>query len=157
MDSSRPPWEKASFTHKPEFIQIEDAHAEHIHTEKGSYTRQEKAFPPLEDVAKTEFPFTLRLMSFGFSLMMLIAAIGAIIGTVISGILYLLSLGYSATLNKYTEKCFNWWKKFFVLSLGFFIAIFSPSLGLTIIVVYFILQGEKFRPGLFGRIFRHEE
>ncbi|MFA6915895.1 MAG: hypothetical protein WC222_05825 [Parachlamydiales bacterium] len=157
MDRNHPPGENISqHTHRPEFILLEDTHKERPHAESNPYSREENPLPPLEDVIKTDFPFTLRVMSLGFSIMMFFAAIGALIGTIFCFLINLITLGYSKTANDWVAKCFYWWKKLFVLSLGFFIAVFSPSLGLTIIVVFFILQGEKLSSGIFSKILRPE-
>lgn len=136
--------------HRPEFIIIEDAH-----TEKAEGKRSEKAIP-LGEIFKVDFPFSLRIMSLGFSFVLFLAAFIVLMGAVLCLLGYGVSFGYSEVVKNQMVKCYRWGRKFLVMGLGFGIAIFSPSLGLALIVIYFMLQGEKMNPSL-SRIFQAEE
>lgn len=126
--------------HHPEFIIIDEESAE---KERIQGRREEGSFSSFEDLTDVKFPFSIRVVSFGLSLLMLMSAIAAVLGIIGAGLISVLTLGYYERSIALFHRCVNWWRKSSVLALGFFIAIFSPSFGFTIIIIYFLMLGEK--------------
>ena len=138
--------------HRPEFIILESEeeqgqspHAQKIHSEY---------FETIQGLNKIQFPWTLRILIF-FTLFFVL------IGTVIVTFFFIISLLFAAlaffqskTMNDNMVKSWKNVKKLCVFSAGMFLAIFSPALGLGLIVLYLMLQGEHLNKAIMERLFK---
>lgn len=124
----------------PEFIVVEDA------TQQQEYFRPkgpEMSFQAFRNLEAGKYPLMLRVLFLGLSVIFGFLAF-------LFGVLLLVSLFLSAiTLFQfqgsidYNRQLWKRIKKVLVLALGFFVATFSPPLGLGIIMLYFMMLGEE--------------
>lgn len=144
--------EKEEIHHVPEFVYIDDEDTyEYESTFSGM---REKGSDSLQDLVKRRYPAKLRVITFFISLLALLFTCVTLIFLTLYVCLSGLLLFQNDRLNFYLKKCFNVFKKSLVFFLGFFVATLSPGFGFGIIILYFIMQGEKMSDPVMGRIFQ---
>lgn len=131
----------------PEFVFLE----KDIEDENLGATPQDprQMFGSIETMAKGKHPFYLRILSFLGLFIMLAMALVAFALFLITLTLSLLFARQVNYFNVRASGAWNWFKKFLVFSLGCFVSIFNFSLGLGIVLMYFMLRGEKFQNRFF--------
>lgn len=149
MDSGQSHNNPQGHVHHPEFIIVEDDQTTGQKTESQKDTSSYASF---EELSSVRFPFAVRVASFGLSFLMFMSAIAAAIGLFFTGCLILITFGYYDKAKLIFKRCHNWWRKAIVLSLGFFVAVFSPSFGFAIIIIYFLMLGEKINHDILRRM-----
>ncbi len=143
--------EKNKTIHQPEYIILDgnetDGHGASSGEERGEYVEA------LSRLGKKSFPFAARILIFltaiGIAVASLIALAGAIVSTLLAGLI----LFQKAEVNMYMFKAWANAKKLAVFTLGLIIAIFSPVFGFGIIVLYLMLLGEHLDQSFFKRMF----
>lgn len=151
---TRPP----QYTHHPEFVIIDDGnHRQQTSSRASSGSQKVPPFTSIEQLSEAHYPLSIRLLCTLLSLLMVFSSIAA---AILTGIF---ALGVVFTLGKheYTRNLFDyfwgWWRKTLVLALGFFVAFFSPPFGFSIIIIYFVLMGEKLNQELLRRVMQTKD
>lgn len=127
----------------PEFIFIEnDPQNEKL---LGSTPHDSKQmFGSLQNVASGHHPFYLRILSLLGTVVMIFLTLIVFTVFLIPLLLSLLFLRQSSYLNEQTTKTWRSFKKALIFTLGCFVCTFNLSLGIGIVLMYFMLTGEKF-------------
>lgn len=136
--------------HEPEVIILdqEGKQSNKNNEEKGEYIRV------LQELGKKHYPFSMRLLAFVTTFFIagatLLALFFALLGTLIAGLV----LFQNPKVNESMLKSWKNVKKLLTITLGVAISIFSPSLGLGLIMLYFMIQGERINKTIFTKVFR---
>lgn len=136
---------------KPEYIIIEGPHDEPRGGYEGSFQSSE-AYGDFLKTQNVKYPFVVRVIAFLAAL----CALGWMIGCVISGIIFFVlaavTLFRVASMNRYALRAWSFFKTALVGFISAMIAIFSPSLGLGLFIMYFTLKHEAIENSLFQGI-----
>lgn len=140
---------------KPEYIIIEGSHIESRGDGRGSFESTEPYGEFLKTPQNVKYPFVVRFISFLAAL----CALGWMIGCILSGTIFL----FLATVTLFQVESFKIfalkaWSFFKTATVGFIsamIAIFSPSLGLGLFIMYFALKHEAIENSLFQGIVKN--
>lgn len=127
--------------HNPKFIIVEEEVFKGHTNER--YNEKDDELKSFEKLKQVKYPILIRIICFFFTLLAFFSALSAFLGVVISLILTLITLGKYPQSQVAFRQCINWLKKSLVFLLGCSIAIFSPHFGFVLIVVYFLILGEK--------------
>ncbi len=129
----------------PDFIYVDSG--QHDETQNLGTTTQDprQMFGSIQTMAKGKHPFYLRALALiGTFIMLFLSAIVFIV-LLITFVLSVIFLRQSTYFNEQVSiawKCFK--RKAMVFTLGCFVCIFHLSLGIGIVLMYFLLTGEKF-------------
>ncbi len=148
MDKS----EETPHIHKPKFIIIED---EFVKGSAGTWEEGPKEGPysPFQGLSDVKFSLSLRIISLGLSLLLILSTLVVTIATLFCGLLKLITFGRIKRVDDLFTNCYSLMRKSLVLTIGLFIATFSPSFGFAIIIIYFLMIGEKLNQDLLRRLF----
>ncbi len=135
--------------HHPEFILIEE---EQSGRQGHGYRRESPDFASFEELSTVHFPFSIRIAALGLSFLMLMSVVASLAALILTGSGVAATLGLSRKVVDLFHKCLGWLRKAAVLSMGFFVAVFSPSFGFAIIIIYFLLLGEKINHDILKRM-----
>lgn len=129
----------------PDYIYIEEEHRQSSRTEKGDY------FQTIETLSKKQFSVGLRVLTAFMSIGAL--AIGLVLAVVclVSGALAALLFFQSEAFNANFRRHWKWFRRACAFLLGLSVATFSPTFGFGILILYFMLQGEKFDNRIISR------
>jgi ABC-type multidrug transport system fused ATPase/permease subunit len=138
--------------HQPEFIILEDDERQETRHSTESSLHQEY-IELLKKLNQRKYSWSVRLMTFfGFFFLGILTLVLAFFAA-ISILIALISLFRSSEANEYMHKAVRQVKKFLVMTAGMFIGIFSPSLGLGLILLYFLMQGETLNKVFVSKVF----
>lgn len=130
-----PKKEKKRGSANPEFIDIEDLH---------NQANDEGLFGTFEELRQSNsMPFVFRVFSFFVSFVLFATSSLLLVLSAITGVLSGLTLGKVSFIEKRFHKYWRNFKRLFTLGLGLQIMTFSPSLGMSFILIYVSLQGES--------------
>jgi hypothetical protein len=142
--------ERKREVHEPEVIILDQE------GKKSNKNKEEKEeyISVLQELGKKHYPFTMRLLAFVTTFFVagatLLALFFALLGTLIAALV----LFQNPKVNDSMLKSWKNVKKLLTITLGVAISIFSPSLGLGLIMLYFMLQGEHMNKTIFTKVFR---
>lgn len=128
----------------PEFIYLNDDSFEKSQKIGETHQDPQQMFGSIETISKRRQPFYLRMLAFIGTFILMVFSLFLFACAIIVGILSLLLFRQSSYLN---EQAFVTWKSFkkaSVFTLGCFVCIFNLSFGVGIVLMYFMLSGEKF-------------
>lgn len=137
------PSEENSRTHHPEFIEIDDR-ADHWQRRRAVLFEAQKRIPP--------FPFWLRLLCFFGSFLALFWALLCLISWSMTTIFCAFTLFRLRYFVVGADRLLQGFLGGLVLANGFFVATFSPYLGMVIIMAYFMLNNEDVLKGKYSSI-----
>lgn len=139
-ESEKPKQEKKL----PEFIFLDDD--SHEASQKLGTHRQdpEQVFGSIQTIAKRRHPLYLRLLAFFGTLVLFAVSIFLFAIALFVFILSLLLFRQSSYMNEQASVSWKSFKKSAVFTLGCFVCIFNLSFGVGIVLMYFMLSGEKF-------------
>ncbi len=127
----------------PEFIYVEDS--KHDEKEIGSTPHDPgHVFGSIQSISKGKQPFYLRVLAFFGTLIMIVLSLVVFAVWFLFGILSLIFIRQSKSMNDQAAISWKSLKKALVFTLGCFVCIFNLSLGVGIVLMYFLLTGEKF-------------
>lgn len=126
----------------PDFIYIEPEVQDK--SKSGSAQHDPKQmFGSIQSVAQGRHPFYLRILSFLGTFVMIFLSLVVLAVLFITVTASLLFLRQSPYLNEQAAITWKSFKKALVFTLGCFVCIFNLSLGIGIVLMYFMLSGEK--------------
>jgi len=139
-DGSLSNGERKDSSKEPEIIYIDDVYVE---PETNESTSQQQLYSSINQLEKTHYPFFLRIITFFAALALALVLPLFALFVAAHGLIAGLLLFKNATSN--TKALYYWrqLKKTAVVMLSLLIATISPSFGLGMIVLYFVLQGEE--------------
>lgn len=133
--------------HRPEFIIIDEEHYEE--TREGEPTgHYYESFNKLHEIKPS---MTIRLVCLFSSLVLSLYAALVGVFVLIALALTLVTLGQVKSAVLFLTNFWGLFIKLFVIVCGLFVGFFSPTFGLGVIVLFFVLQGDKDDP-LLSRI-----
>ncbi len=140
--------EKNNDSIEPEIIYVDEAYEE-----KRSFGgRQEQRYwSTIEGLGQADFPIGLRIIALivaGF--MGFLAAFMCGI-TIVWFVASLLAMRQSPRFNELAKNSWATTRKFFLIAFGSLVAVFSPALGIGMILLYFMIIGEKMNEAMFTR------
>ena len=142
---------KARKIHQPEFVILEGGGESFS---SGTTNKEQLEYiETLQKIGKMSFGWPVRIMCLSATIIAAASALVVFFFTVLSVLLASLALFMMKDVNAYMLKAINNLRKLLAITVGLFIAVFSPPLGLGMIVLYFMLHGEALSNGLFNRIF----
>jgi hypothetical protein len=143
---------KSPTYHRPEFVIIDDDRFEQGH--EGEASQEGGSFyESLNKLHEVKPTFSIRIACLISSvlLFMYTAFIGVLM--LIAFALMVVTFGYFKNVVKGFVNFWNLFIKLFVISMGLFVGFFSPTFGLGIIILFFVLQGDREDP-LLSRIIK---
>lgn len=155
MEKAKRPEEESSkispghVSHKPEFILIEEGSPEGYSNQESS---DEPEFSSFEELGKVSYPLSIRFLSLFMSLLSFLSAVGSSIALLALAITVICTFGQVNAINQAFHNTYSWLSKSFVLTLGFLVAVFSASFGFAIIILYFMMLGEKINPAILRKM-----
>jgi hypothetical protein len=135
----------------PDYIYVDEKSDEKT---KGDFG--EKYFTSLNNLNARTYPFALRLMTLfgaiilGFWMFLLGACLGVL--ALVSAVFFF----QWKELNQLTHRFSKIVCRLFAISLSLLVATWDPAFGFGIILLYFMLQGEKLETGFMGRILKKQ-
>lgn len=138
--------------HRPEFIILQSDEGE---DDLGAFaTAHSEYYDSLKKLNKVQFSVPLRLVIALAFFVLLFLSVLALFFCSISLILSTVTLFMIKEMNANLYKSWKNVKKVLVFTVGLFLAIFSPALGLGLIVLYFMLLGEQLNKSFVSRLFK---
>lgn len=127
----------------PEFIILDQGTEDE--TQKIGATPQDpkQMFGSIQTIAKGKQPFYLRILAFFGTFVMLALSTIVLAVLLIVLLLSLLLVRQSTYMNEQVSLAWRSFKKAMVFTLGSFVCIFNLSMGVGIVLMYFMLSGEK--------------
>lgn len=123
----------------PDFIYVDDG----PHFEKPHFGGFEEQFQSFGGIADKDFPLSVRALCLLGAIVLLLIVTAAIPFLLLFIFLNLISFFKSADLWSNTKKLWSHMKTGIVAIIGLVIAVFSPAFGISIIFLYYLLQGKK--------------
>lgn len=146
------PKEEPTTYHRPEFVVLDDGRKD-----KASEHKQEEQFQTLfGNVKKVESTWSIRIMAFFACFLLVAVSLFSLFFLMLSGLLAALTLFKSDQANQATLKSWKNFKKILVCTLGLAISVFSPSLGIGLIFLYFVLKNETLDPRFASRFMKFQ-
>jgi uncharacterized membrane protein len=140
------------YVHHPEFVLLEketdDTHEERSKTSEDEYYQ---AFRRLHGL---QSPWSLRFLILLGSIVAVVALFIVLFFFLVSVVVAGFALFRNPVLNAHMKKSWKNFKKILVILVGFTIALFSPELGLSFIVLYFMTQGDNLHQGVVSNLFK---
>ena len=118
--------------HTPEFIYLDPMHQ-----------RRKEALESFSKIESVKIPKKFRFLCLGFGFLSFFWVLGCLILSIFTFIGSLLTLRKVPVLNKISQERFGRLKNSLAFCLGLNVAIFSPYLGLGIIIMYFMIDEPK--------------
>lgn len=115
---------------------------------------EEQYFRSFQSLKHKDSSISVRVTCFLGALLLLIAVIFAAPFLLIFVILNVLTFFKAKPFWLQTKKLWMYLKRALVVALGFSVAVFSPSFGLTIIMIYFLLQGHQMQNQFMMKLMR---
>lgn len=140
-------WAMDDSTKKPDIIYVDAVDEDEVNR---GY-KEQKYHSAIEGLKNAHFPVGLRILG---------AIVGAFAGMVtafalIGGLFWLavslLALRQSEGMNAQAAKTLKFTGKCALITFGSFLTIFSPALGVGLIMLYFMINGEEMNGFLFSR------
>lgn len=138
--------------HQPEFVILEADEGPNPESRERQETSTEY-IETLQKIGQMSFGWPIRVMCLSGAVIAAIAALLVLALAFISFVLAGLVLFMNKDVNAQMFKVFGSVRKMFVITVGLLIGVFSPPLGLGMIVLYFMLHGERLQQGVFSRVF----
>lgn len=139
----------------PDFIFIDNGQKDeepiHLETEEEKDQRYQQSFQRIEGV---RFPFFVRILALMGAIVVFILAMIAFALFLFALCLTVLTLFLSPDINNRLKSVWNQFRKLIVICLGLLIAVFSPPLGMGLIVLDFMFHGEKISNSFMSRFMR---
>jgi len=143
---------QSSNVHRPEFVILDKGEPE---TEDAfSQAAQNQYFQALKMLQKIKPSLGLRLIILCSILFVSIAALFVAFFFLLNVIISALALFQSANLNKYLSLSWKNVKKIFAFWSGLIVGFFSPSLGLGLVILYLMQEGEPLNKAILSRLFK---
>lgn len=139
--------------HHPQFIFIEDERT--VESEEPRGREETEHF--FEQLSELQASWPLRLGALVSGILLAGCCLVAMLLTALTGAGVLATLGWHEGTKGMFRKCRKWMCRVAAVSVGLFVGVFSPSFGIGIILVYFILLGERINQELFNRVLRTSE
>lgn len=127
----------------PEFVFIDQDSQDETQKIGSTPHDPKQLFGSIQNVAKGRQPFYLRIFAFIGTLIMLFLTFIVFIVWLITVIFSLLLFRQSTYMNNQQSIAWKSLKKALVFTLGCFVCIFNLSLGVGIVLMYFMMTGEK--------------
>lgn len=126
----------------PDFIYVDNG--DHYENFQGGAWRERKEYlESIQKLGKGKYPFSLRILTFFASLATFFTSCIALILCLPAFIIAALLLFQVKKVNAVLKKYWKLFKRTLVISFGLIISSFSPSIGFGIILLYFLILGEK--------------
>lgn len=135
---------------KPDFIYVDHTYQ---HERSQGSEGASQAFESLRTMQQRHYPLSLRFFTLGASFIFAIWAALMLICTGVSIVIAALVLFKSDYGNGRIKAYWKYFRQSLVFMLGLFVAAFSPAFGISIIILYYVQQGESIRNRLFARVF----
>ncbi len=127
--------------HIPEFIFLE---TEQDEPRKGFRDTSEDFKQSFKTIQGQSYPAAIRLVFFFFAFVLVLFSM-IITPIVLFFIVFnFLTLFKLETFNRNAQQLWNAYKKLLVMGVGLTLAVFSPPLGISVIMIYFMMRGEQF-------------
>ncbi len=146
MDSHLDPSREKEQTKEPHVILLDDQQSER------NYQEGKDFFDSFHRFEKATYPMPFRFFTFTASLTLFLSSAILACFLIISLFIGLLALYQSPTLNGPIHRIWKILRRLLVISLGLFIGSFSPAFGFGIVLLYFIMQGEKLNVSILSRM-----
>lgn len=114
-------------------------------------------FGSVQTIAKRQQPFYLRILFFLATFVMIVLSTFILVIALISMALSLLFLRQSKYFNEGASSSWRSFKKAIVCTLGCIVSIFNLSFGVGIVLMYFMLSGEKLDNRFVQQFTKHQE
>lgn len=126
----------------PEFVFVDENYKDE--NQLGSTPEDSKQiFGSIQSIAQGRHPFYLRVIAFFGTFAMIALSVVVLIVVLITSLLSILLLRQSQYMNEQAAISWRSFKKAMVFTLGCFVSIFNISMGVGIVLMYFLLTGEK--------------
>jgi len=137
---------KSNAFHRPEFIIIQEERYEEGHEGEGTHQQSSSYYESLNKLHEIKPTATIRIACFISSLMLFLytAFIGFLM--LITLALTIITLGQAKRAVRVSVNLWSLFVKLIVISSGLLVGVFSPTFGLGIIILFFVLQGGKEDP-----------
>jgi hypothetical protein len=143
---------ESSNIHRPEFVILDKGEPES--EDVLSQATQNQYFQALKMLQKIK-PFSgLRLIILFSILLVSVAVLIVTFFFLLNVIISALALFQNANLNKYLSLSWKNVKKVFAFWAGVVVGLFSPSLGLGLVILYFMQEGEPLNKAVLSRLFK---
>lgn len=137
--------------HHPQFIFIEEEKFQESHSQR-SGAASEGSSVALEQLGNLRYSWHVRLTALVFAVIAVVALFFALVLLLFSALGVCCTGGFYTPARRLLSRMSHWCRKAAVLALGFVVAILSPAFGFAIIVLYFILAGERLNQELLQRM-----
>lgn len=140
----------------PDFIYVDQTHED---PSKIGSTQQDtqKMFGSIQSMSKGNQPFYLRILALICSCLIFLGSFIILFGFLIYLSLSLIAFRQSTFLNQQTAIGWRAYKKTMVFALGSFICVFNISFGVGIVLMYFMLTGEKLNSRMMDEFTKHQQ
>lgn len=141
----------------PEFIILDQDTEDE--TQKLGATPQDPSqmLGSIQTMTKGRQPFYLRILAFFGTFVMLALSTIVLAVLLITLLISLLLLRRSKYMNEQAAVAWRCFKKAMVFSLGCFVCIFNLSMGVGIVLMYFMLTGEKVSSRFVQEFTKHQK
>ena len=139
--------------HQPEYV-ILDKEEDEARKDEGYAKEQADYLTTLHKIGQMKFGVGLRILCLLAAFFVALATVFIAALSLIAVAMGALTLFLSKEVNTQVLKALNNVRKLFVITFGLLIAVFSPALGLGLIVLYFMLKGESLQQDLINKVVR---
>lgn len=141
----------------PEFVILEPDASEKLDDLGATPHDPRQMFGSIQTMSKGRHPFYLRILSLIASCIFLVLAGTVLILWLLFLAISLLFFRQSSQMNAQAATTWRWFKKLLVFTLGSFVSTFNFSLGVGIVLMYFMLAGEKLHSRLFQEFTKYQK
>lgn len=141
----------------PEFIFVDEDYQEERQNLGATPQDPKQMFGSIQTITKGKHPLYLRILAFLGTIVMIFLSIVVLIVLLIVVLLSLLLLRQSKHMNEQASIAWKCFKKALVFTLGCFVCIFNLTLGIGIVLMYFMLTGEKMSSRFMQEFTKHQK
>jgi hypothetical protein len=127
----------------PDFIYVDHGPQDDAHKIGATPQDPRQMFGSIETMTRGRHPFYLRLLAFLGTFVMIFLSVIVFAVALVFIALSLLFVRQSTYMNEQARVAWKFFKKAMVFTLGCFVCIFNMSFGIGIVLMYFMLTGEK--------------
>lgn len=133
---------------KPEIIYVDATEDEEV-GRKGY--EQKRYWSAIGDLKNAKFPIGLRILGLIVGVLMSVVAGIMMVATLFWLAISLLALRQSPTFNKQVSVVWKAACKTTMIAFGGLLSVFSPPLGIGLVILYFMMRGEEMNEMIFNR------
>lgn len=133
---------------KPEFIYLGEDEEGPIDFEYSERIERERTFQEFKKLKYGSYPFFLRILTFFGGVILGITSLIPLLLSIGTLVLCILTLFRVDSVTQHLKDYWGRFRRLFVVTLGMFLATFMPALGLGLIMLSYMLEGEDYSGNL---------